>query len=97
MKRSFCLALILGAVSLAGCGGYAYYAPAPPPAIRIEARGVAPGPGYVWIDGYWGYRGRSYGWVSGRWERPPRARAVWEPGRWEQRNNRWAYRAGRWR
>ena len=59
--------------------------------------GVAPGAGYAWIDGYWGYNGGRYAWVAGRWDRPPRARARWEPGRWETRRAKYYYRAGRWR
>jgi hypothetical protein len=75
MKRTLGMAVILGGLSLTGCaGGYAFYANTPPPALRFEQRGVAPGPGYVWIDGYWGYSGGRYAWVAGRWDRPPRLR-----------------------
>jgi hypothetical protein len=98
MKRTLGFAVILGGLSLTGCaGGYAYYASTPPPALRVETRGAAPGAGFVWVDGYWGYRGGSYAWVPGNWVRPPRARAVWVPGRWETRTGRYYYRAGRWR
>ena len=98
MNRGGWLALVLGAFSLAGCGGgYAYYASAPPPPVRVEARGVAPGAGYVWIDGYWGYRGGAYAWQTGRWVRPPRPRARWVPGHWDHRGGRYYYREGSWR
>ena len=102
MKTLLGTAVILGGLSLAGCagggyGGYGYYASTPPPALRTEARFAAPGPGYVWIDGYWGNRGGNYSWVAGTWVRPPRARARWVPGRWENRNGRYYYRDGRWR
>ena len=99
MKRTLGLVVILGGLSLAGCaGGYGgYYASVPPPAVRYEQRGIAPGAGYVWIDGYWGYNGGRYNWVSGRWTRPPRGRSRWEPGRWETRRGRYHYRDGRWR
>ena len=99
MKRTLGMAVILGGLSLAACvgGGYAFYATTPPPAIRFEERGVTPGPGYAWIDGYWGYSGGRYAWVAGRWDRPPRPRAVWVAGRWEPRDGRYYYRAGRWR
>ena len=89
----------LAAISLTGCsGGYvsAYTSTAPPP-IRVETYGPAPGPGYVWVNGYWGYRGNAYVWSPGRWDRPPRGRSRWEQGRWEQRGNRYHWRDGRWR
>jgi hypothetical protein len=98
MKQTLGIVVILGGLSMAGCaGGYAYYSSAPPPPVRVEARGVAPGAGFVWVDGYWGYRGGNYAWVPGNWVRPPRARAVWVPGRWEMRRGRYYYRQGRWR
>ena len=99
MKRTLGLAVILAGLSLAGCaGGYGgYYASVPPPAVRYEQRGRAPGAGYAWIDGYWGYNGGRYNWVPGRWDRPPRGRSRWEGGRWESRHGRYHYREGRWR
>jgi hypothetical protein len=97
MKRGAWLALVLSAVSLAGCGGgYAFYASTPPPPVRVESRGVAPGAGFVWVDGYWTFRGGAYAWERGHWVRPPRARAVWVPGRWDRRGGRYYYREGRW-
>ncbi|HSP66452.1 MAG TPA: YXWGXW repeat-containing protein [Bryobacteraceae bacterium] len=98
MKPIMGMAVILGGLSLAGCaGGYAYYASTPPPPLRTEVRIASPGAGFVWIDGYWGYRGGAYAWVPGVWMRPPRPRAVWTPGRWETRRGRYYYRQGRWR
>ena len=97
MKRSF-LALVLAACSLAGCAsGAVYYANVPPPPARAEVYGVAPGPGYVWLSGYWGWRGGGYVWVPGYWRRPPRPRAVWVPGYWERHHDRYRFREGRWR
>ena len=98
MKRTTWLALLLGSLSLAGCaGGYAYYASTPPPPVRVEVRGYAPGPGFVWIDGYWVSRGGSYSWAPGRWDRPPRGRSTWATGHWENRHGRYYYRDGHWR
>ena len=99
MKRTLGMAVIIGGLSLAGCAGtgYSFYATTPPPPIRVEQRGVAPGFGFVWIDGYWGYNGGRYAWVPGRWDRPPRGRSRWVPGRWETRHGRYQYRPGRWR
>jgi hypothetical protein len=89
--------VILAALTLAGCAGGGYYASGPPPPVRVETRFGAPGPGMVWIDGYWGWNNRNYAWVPGRWVRPPRVRAVWVAPRWEQRKGRYVFRNGRWR
>jgi WXXGXW repeat (2 copies) len=69
-----------------------------PPAPIIETRVVAPGPGFVWIPGYHRWTGSAYLWVPGRWDRPPRARAVWVPGRWVHSGRRgWYFAEGHWR
>ncbi len=82
---------------VASLGGGAYVAFAPPAPI-VEARVMAPGPGFVWVSGFYQWNGGGYMWVPGRWERPPRPYARWVPGRWEQRGNRgWRFREGHWR
>ena len=69
-----------------------------PPAPIVETRIVAPGPGYVWIPGYHRWSGSAYLWMPGRWDRPPRARAVWVPGRWVHAGRRgWYFAEGHWR
>jgi hypothetical protein len=96
MKRSL-LIVCFAAMTMAGCSAGVYYATVPPPAVRVEAFGPAPGPGYVWINGYWGWGGSAYAWVPGRYVRPPRARAVWVAPRWESRGGRYRFHEGRWR
>jgi hypothetical protein len=100
MRRAWLFALMLGGISATGCAGgygYTYYAPVAPPPVRVEAYSVAPGPGYAWINGYWGYRGSGYVWTPGRWARPPHHGSVWADGRWERHGNRWGYHEGHWR
>src|SRR5579862_3500028 len=99
MKCWMPLAVIAAALTAASCGpGYVgIYARTAPPPIRVETYGPAPGPGYVWLNGYWSYRDNNYSWVSGRWEHPPRGRRRWEDGRWERRGDRYQWREGRWR
>jgi hypothetical protein len=46
----------------------------PPPAVRVEHRPPRPGPGFVWVRGYW-YPD------SGYWTRPPYQGAYWVPPR----------------
>ena len=99
-KRFLLLATALVAFGLAGCGAriHAYgYVTSPPPPPRVEAFGVAPGPGFVWLGGYWRWGGNGYLWTPGHWARPPRRGARWAPGRWEQRHGRYYWHDGRWR
>ena len=101
---AFALTAALG--MSAGCatyGGYygsrharVYVAVAPPPPV-YEARVVAPGPGYVWVPGYYAWNGRGYVWSRGRWERPPHARAEWVPPRWQHDRRGYYVVEGHWR
>lgn len=99
MRRWMVTGLLAGSLIATGCaGGYVgYEARIPPPPHRVETYGPAPGPGYIWIKGYWGYSGGNYTWQDGRWERPPRGRRQWEDGRWERHGDRYRWREGRWR
>ena len=50
----------------------------PPPAPReLKVRPVAPGPDYMWVDGYWYPVNGKYVWHAGYWSRPPYAGARW--------------------
>ena len=52
--------------------------PPPPPAAYVAGPvGVPPGPGYVWVDGYWNWVGGRWVWVPGAWVLPAHARRVW--------------------
>lgn len=102
-KSLLTLGLLVGSMLTAvGCGSYngynnGYYVRTPPPPMRYEVYGAAPGPGYVWTPGYWNYRGNSYAWVGGSWRRPPRAGYRWSPGTWQQHpRNGYRWRDGRW-
>jgi len=68
-----------------------------PPAAIVETRGVAPGPGYVWIGGVHRWDGSAYAWSPGRWEAPPRPGARWVAHRWERRHGGYVFHEGRWR
>lgn len=97
MKRAV-LVFVFSTVAMVACGGGAvYYANVPPPPLRVEARGYAPGPGYVWIDGYWGGGGGRQVWVAGRWVVPPHRHAVWVAPRWDRDGRRYRYHEGHWR
>ncbi len=73
------------------------YSELPPPDDQVEVVGVAPGPGYIWLNGYWGWEGGRYAWHAGRWETPPEPHAVYEHERWEKRGTRYYFHRGGWR
>jgi hypothetical protein len=52
-------------------GGYGYY----PPVVAV--RPPCPGPGYAWVNGYWGAGG---GWVGGYWAPPAYGSPYWGGG-----------------
>lgn len=89
-------AAIMAAGMLAGCSGGVYVVAAPPPP-RYGAMGYAPGPGYVWTEGFYDLRGSSWVWVSGRWQRPPARGRAWVAPAWHQEGRRWVFRRGYWR
>lgn len=72
-----------------------YWAYRAPPALRVETRGVAPGPGHFWRAGYYGWGGRDYAWHPGAWYAPRAGYAYYGPS-WNRWGNRWGYRPGRW-
>jgi hypothetical protein len=102
MKRKILAGtLVFFGTALAGCGGgYSYRAAFVgygPPAPRYGVIGVAPGPGYAWVDGYWGCRGNRYAWIEGRWDRPPLGYRTWARGEWFREGRGWRFREGYWR
>jgi hypothetical protein len=50
---------------------------APPPPRVVRVRPAAPGPGWLWVDGYWYAVGHKYRWHDGYWTRPPYEGARW--------------------
>ncbi|MDP8981439.1 MAG: hypothetical protein M3O35_12715 [Acidobacteriota bacterium] len=95
-KKLLALALLAGGSMFAqtrfsfginiGARGPAYYAPAP---AYVVARPPYPGPGFVWVDGYWA---ENYGrrvWVPGYWNRPVYGHAYrYESPRYERYEHR---------
>lgn len=98
MRRKLTLPLFMtvGLLTLGACGGGVYVRVAPPPP-RYGVVGVAPGPGFVWTDGYWDWRGGNWFWVGGNWVRPPRPGAVWVTPHWVHYGGRYRFVRGHWR
>jgi hypothetical protein len=69
---------------------------APPPPPRAEMTPPSPGPGFVWVAGFWSWNGTRHDWTSGHWERPPQPAQAWEAPRWESEGGRYRFRPGRW-
>ena len=67
-----------------------------PPPLPIYAQPPIPGPGYVWIPGYWAWDGAEYYWVPGYWAMPPTADLLWTPGYWAWDNGVYVFNAGYW-
>jgi hypothetical protein len=56
-------------------------APPPPRAVRVVP--ARPGPGFVWVNGYWYPVGNRYVWRQGYWARPPYVGARWYAPRYD--------------
>ncbi len=67
-----------------------------PPPIQTEVIVEAPGPGYIWVPGYWAWQGR-WVWVRGSWVLPPHPRALWIRGHWVHRGHGYVWIGGHWR
>lgn len=65
-----------------------------PPPLRVEAV-PAPRVGYVWVPGYWDWRGHRHVWVGGLWVRHRPGYRYYKP-RWVERGGRWSLERGRW-
>ena len=48
---------------------------APPPAPVYETVGIAPGPGFIWVGGFYHWSGARWVWNRGHYEHPPPARS----------------------
>ena len=73
----FAALLLIGSSAFAGQVSFGIRI-GPPPAPRVvRVRPASPGPGYVWIDGYWYPVNNHYRWHQGYWTRPPYDGAHW--------------------
>jgi len=76
MKKLLACLLLAGGC-LIGQVGIGIEIGAPPPPRVVRVRPVAPGPGYLWVDGYWYAEGHRWRWHNGYWTRPPYEGAHW--------------------
>src|SRR5262245_45015703 len=66
-----------------------------PPAKKVEAKSVAPGSGYVWIDGHWAWSKGAWVWVAGHWVKA-RAGYVWVEPQYVEQYGKRLYVEGGW-
>ncbi|HJL50377.1 MAG TPA: hypothetical protein RMG45_31225 [Polyangiaceae bacterium LLY-WYZ-15_(1-7)] len=92
------LLLLVGLALATGCGGYVYATTTvrAPPTPYVEVAPPAPGPAYVWVDGYWQWTGVQYVWVRGYWAVPPQPGFVWSPAGWILDGGTYVFVHGRW-
>jgi hypothetical protein len=71
----------------------------PPPADQETdvAVGVAPGPDFVWVGGFWGWGTGGWAWHRGYWGRPPHRGAAWVRPHYVNRGGRHVWVRGGWR
>ena len=67
-----------------------------PPLLPVYAQPPIPGPGYLWIPGYWAWSGYEYYWVPGYWALPPAADLYWTPPYWAWNDGQYVFYAGYW-
>ncbi len=68
-----------------------------PPAPYTEVIGIAPGPGFLWVGGYWHWYGNRWVWYRGHYARPPHAGGHWVGPRYVIRGGSRIYVRGYWR
>ncbi|HEV7558090.1 MAG TPA: hypothetical protein VGO00_21630 [Kofleriaceae bacterium] len=66
-----------------------------PPDPLYEQMSASPGPGWVWIDGYWHWGGAEWVWVPGRWEHQQEGYVYVEPD-YDYAGDHYIYTPGYW-
>jgi len=78
-KQLFALVMLAAGSALAADISIGIQIGAPPPPRVLAVRPVSPGPGFLWVEGYWYPVGHRYEWHPGYWSRPPYEGARWVP------------------
>lgn len=69
----------------------------PPPIMPVYAQPIAPGAGYIWTPGYWGWDpATGYYWIPGTWVMPPQFGLLWTPGWWGWSSGFYRWHGGYW-
>jgi hypothetical protein len=84
------------AVASSETSGFVTSAPSAPPDLPDYQQPPAPGPGYLWTPGYWGYVPGNFFWVPGTWILAPAPGLLWTPGYWGFASGVFIWHAGYW-
>ena len=90
---------LMGVLFLSACPHGVYFAHVsvgPPAPLVFGPVGVAPGPGWVWTEGYYDWVRGSWVWRPGRWARPPYPGYVWRSPTYERYRDGYRVHRGRW-
>lgn len=69
------------------------YVQTAPPQPETEPEPALPGPGYVWVPGYYQWTGSEYVWVRGHYVQHAGA---WCAGEWRHDDQGWYFVPGHW-
>ena len=90
------MAVGVSSASLAATSVFVSVGIAPPP-IPVYEQPACPGPGYIWVPGYWAWAADGgYYWVPGYWSPAPFVGALWTPGWWGWSGAVYVWHPGYW-
>jgi hypothetical protein len=90
-----CLSLLCAAFASSAASFFLSVNFAPPP-IPVYEQPLCPGPGYIWVPGYWAWGPNGYYWVPGTWVVAPFVGALWTPGYWGWNGTVYVWHPGYW-
>jgi hypothetical protein len=69
----------------------------PPPPLPVYEQPIIPGPGYLWVPGYWAWSDDfEYYWVPGTWVLAPEPGLLWTPAYWAWNDGVYVFYPGYW-
>src|SRR5215471_1777474 len=69
----------------------------PPPPLPIYEQPIIPGPGYLWVPGYWAWHDDfGYYWVPGTLVVAPEPGLLWTPAYWAWNDGEYVFYPGYW-
>ena len=92
-----CLALVTALACVRPAPRGAIVVVREPPPNRVEVIVVSPGPGHVWVPGFWRWERNDFLWTPGRWMVIRRGYHRWVPGYWRHHRRGWLWVEGRWK